>query len=84
MVRLRLSPSYWLPVVGSKGRFDSGDSRERWRTIGTLVVSLESPPGGSRDVLEALCEGGPTNSAGAGKRLVWVFESFLSVETMIK
>lgn len=35
-------------------------------------------------MLEALREGGPTKSAGAGNRLVWVFVSFLSFEAMAR
>ena len=49
---------------------ESGERRERWRTRGTLAGLRLSVPGGRRDVFEALRDGGPTNSAGAGSRLI--------------
>jgi len=71
-VRLRWSPS--LVVVGGRGRLLSGERSERWRTSGALAGVRTS----CSDVLEALCDGGPTNSAGAGRRLVCVLVTFLS------
>lgn len=64
------SPSYVLLVVGGKGRFESGERRERWRTRGVFVGLRLSAPGGKREVFEAFRDGGPTKSAGAGRRLV--------------
>jgi hypothetical protein len=71
-VRLRWSPS--LVVVGGSGRVESGESSERCRTRGVFAGVRVS----CSDVLEALCDGGPTKSAGAGRRLVCVFVIFLS------
>ena len=77
-VRLRWSPS--LVVVGGRGRLLSGERSERWRTRGALAGVRTS----CSDVLEALCDGGPTKSAGAGRRLVCVLVTFLSsLEVMV-
>lgn len=73
-VRLRRSPSYWLLVVGGRGRFESGERSERWRTRGVLAGVRLSLLGGRRDVFDALRDGGPTKSAGAGRRLDCIFE----------
>lgn len=71
-VRLRWSPS--LVVVGGRGRCESGESSERWRTKGVFVGDRIS----CNEVLEALCDGGPTKRAGAGRRLVCVLVTLLT------
>lgn len=73
-VTLRRSPS---SVVGGSGRFDSGGKRDRWRTRGVFAGVRVSVPGARSEVLEALREGGPTNSAGAGRRFVCVLVVFV-------
>ena len=61
---LNRSPSNSVEV-GGRGRFGSGESCERWRVRGDLFSAL----GERSDAFEALRDGGPTKSAGAGRRL---------------
>ena len=82
-VRLRGSPSYWLPVVGGSGRFESGERSERWRTKGVLAGVRVSVPGRWSDEFDALREGGPTKSAGAGRRLFGVFVILVLSEDIV-
>ena len=70
LVDIEPKSSYSLrSMVGGRGRFESGESRLRWwASAGNRVSAF----GIERDVFEALREGGPTKSAGAGRRLVCV------------
>jgi hypothetical protein len=51
---LSRSPSYWLPVVGGRGRFESGARSERWRTRGAFAGERLSLLGSRSEVFEAL------------------------------
>lgn len=75
--------SYWLrSIVGGRGRFTSGESKERCWT--RVFAGLRMSGLGLRsEVLDALWDGGPTKSAGAGSRFVCVLVSFLSFEDMV-
>ena len=54
VVTLSRSPSYWVLVVGGKGRFESGERRERWRTRDGFVGVRLSLLGNNSEVFEAL------------------------------
>lgn len=76
-VRLRCSPSY-ADVEGGSGRFEgSWESRERCRLRGARVGFSGVAPGGRRELVDALWEGGPTKRAGAGRRFEGTWESLL-------
>jgi hypothetical protein len=69
-VALRWSPSYSdFADTGGFGRLGSWERSERWRVRGVRPGFSDSLLGESSDVLDALRDGGPTKSAGAGSRV---------------
>lgn len=72
-------------MVGGRGRcFASGESSERWRTRGFLVgLRVSVLLGERRELVDALCEGGPTKRAGAGRRFACTLEALLLLAAMV-